>query len=231
MPLIVLEGPEGAGKTTQLRMLAEWLSAARKTVVAVREPGGTPVGDEIRKILLDHPSSDIVPRAESLLFMASRAQLVERELKPALAAGAMVLLDRFFLSTYAYQVAGRGLPHEEVGAANRLATAELRPDVTVLLSLPVEEGLARVRSRGPHDRMERADAAFHERVARAFGEFATKEWLAAHPEAGPVVTVDGHGTVDDVFTRVLAALAKRWPGTFAEGMDRLATRDSRGGRS
>src|SRR6185503_12936805 len=157
MPLIVLEGPEGAGKTTQLRLLAEWLSGAGQTVVAVREPGGTPLGDEIRKLLLEDPSSDIVPRAESLLFMASRAQLLERKIKPALEQGAIVLLDRFFLSTYAYQVAGRGLPHEEIGSANRLATGELRPDLTLLLMLPVEEGLQRAGARAPHDRIERAD--------------------------------------------------------------------------
>jgi dTMP kinase len=214
MPLIVLEGPEGAGKTTQLKKLAESLVAIGKTVVAVREPGGTPLGDEIRRLLLD-PSSDIAPRTESLLFMASRAQLVERAINPALASGAIVLLDRFFLSTYAYQVAGRGLPYEEVGAANRLATGALRPDVTVLLSLPVQEGLGRAKQRGPHDRMERSDAAFHERVSRAFQEFATKEWQAAHPEAGPVVTVDARGSVEDVFARVRATLEKRWPGTFA----------------
>ncbi|HEY8174534.1 MAG TPA: dTMP kinase [Gemmatimonadaceae bacterium] len=214
MPLIVLEGPEGAGKTTQLRLLAERLTAAGKNVVAVREPGGTPLGDEIRRLLLD-PSSDIAPRAESLLFMASRAQLVEREITPALASGAIVLLDRFFLSTFAYQVAGRGLPHEEVGAANRLATGALRPDVTLLLSLPVDEGLTRAKQRGPHDRMERSDAAFHERVERAFQEFATKEWQTAHPESGPVVTVDGRGSVEEVFARVRTALEKRWPGTFA----------------
>ena len=213
MPLIVLEGPEGAGKTTQLRMLAEWLDAAGQTVVVAREPGGTPLGDEIRKMLLEQ-SSDIAPRAESLLFMASRAQLIERELRPALASGAMVLLDRFFLSTYAYQVAGRGLPHEEVGAANRLATAELRPDVTLLLSLRAQEGLSRAKARGPHDRMERADAAFHERVARAFQEFATKEWQVAHPEAGPIVTVDGRGSVEEVFSRLLGTLRQRWPGNF-----------------
>jgi len=214
MPLIVLEGPEGAGKTTQVRLLAEWLAKAGKTVVAVREPGGTTVGDEIRKILLDHPASDIVPRAESLLFMASRAQLVEREIQPALESGRIVLLDRFFLSTYAYQVAGRGLPHEDVRAANRLATTDLRPDVTILLSLPVEEGLKRARDRGPHDRIERSDAAFHESVAKAFRDFATVEWQKAHPEAGPVVTVDARGTVEEVFSRVLAALSQRWPETF-----------------
>jgi dTMP kinase len=215
MPLIVLEGPEGAGKTTQVRLLAEWLGAAGKQVVAFREPGGTPVGDEIRKILLEHPASDIVPRAESLLFMASRAQLVERQITPKLGEGGFVLLDRFFLSTYAYQVAGRGLPHDQIVAANRLATADLRPDVTVLLSLSVKEGMARVTKRGTHDRIEQAEAEFHDRVGKAFAEFATKEWQRAHPEAGPVVTVDGSGDVQAVFDRVRTALDKRWPGTFA----------------
>jgi len=213
MPFIVLEGPEGAGKTTQLRLLAEWLTEAGETVVAVREPGGTPLGDEIRRLLLE-PSSDIAPRAESLLFMASRAQLIEREITPALEKGATVLLDRFFLSTYAYQVAGRGLPHEEIGSANRLATSALRPDVTLLLTLPGEEGLKRAGARGPSDRIERADAAFHERVSRAFEEFATRDWQRAHPEAGPVVTVDARGTTDEVFARVVATLQQRWPGTF-----------------
>src|SRR5688572_27721193 len=195
-------------------MLSEWLSARGQTVVAVREPGGTPLGDEIRRVLLD-PQSDIVPRAESLLFMASRAQLVEREIVPALEAGATVLLDRYFLSTYAYQVAGRGLPHEEIVAANRLATSSLRPELTLLLSLPVGDGLARAAKRGGPDRMERADAAFHDRVARAFADFATAEWQAAHPEAGPVVIVNAQGSVKDVFARVLGSLDQRWPGTFS----------------
>jgi dTMP kinase len=213
MPLVVLEGPEGAGKTTQVRLVAEWLGSAGVQVVAVREPGGTPLGDEIRRLLLD-PASDVTARAESLLFMASRAQLVEREIAPVLAKGLFVLLDRFFLSTYAYQVAGRGLPQEQIGVANRLATADLRPDLTLLLSLPVKEGLQRAKARGPHDRMERAEAEFHERVSSAFEEFCTRDWQAAHPEAGPVVTVDARGSVDEVFARVLAALGKRWPETF-----------------
>jgi dTMP kinase len=214
VPLIVLEGPEGAGKTTQVKLLAEALTRAGHDVKTLREPGGTAVGDEIRKILLDHPGSDIVARAESLLYMASRAQLVEKEIAPALAREALVLLDRFFLSTYAYQVAGRGLPYDQVVTANRLATAELRPDVTLLLALPVDEGMKRVSQRGSLDRMERADAGFHERVAKAFAEFATAEWQNAHPEAGPVVTVDAQGDVQQVFGRLQSALERRWPGTF-----------------
>src|SRR5881227_3491928 len=133
--LIVFEGPEGAGKSTQLRLVAEWLGQRGHDVVAVREPGGTVVGDEIRRILLD-PTSDIVPRAEALLFMASRAQLVEREIRPALASGAIVLVDRFFLSTYAYQGVGRGLSEDDLRAANSMATSGLVPDRTLLLTLP-----------------------------------------------------------------------------------------------
>lgn len=203
MPLIVFEGPEGAGKSTQVRLVAEWLSAAGTQVLAVREPGGTPLGDEIRRLLLD-PASDIVPRAEGLLFMASRAQLVERQIAPALARGDTVLVDRFFLSTYAYQVAGRQLMHDTVSAANQFAVAGVRPDLTLLLLVPVEEGLARAASRGggAHDRMEQADAAFHRRVASAFAEYATPEWQTRHPEAGPVVSVDASGTVAEVFGRV-----------------------------
>jgi dTMP kinase len=203
VPLIVFEGPEGAGKTTQVRMLSEWLAANGRSVVATREPGGTPLGDAIRALLLD-PAGHVTPRAEGLLFMASRAQLVEQEIRPKLAAGVTVILDRFFLSTYAYQVAGRGLPHDQIRAANRLATCDLRPDVTLLLTLPIEVGLSRARSRGPADRMERADADFHARVARAFEEFATPEWQRANPEAGPIVPIDATGSVDEVFARVRA---------------------------
>ena len=126
MPLIVLEGPEGAGKSTQIKLLAEALTKAGRKVVALREPGGTPLGEEVRRLVLHETESDVVARAESLLFMAARAQLVEKHILPALQAGHTVLLDRFFLSTYAYQIAGRGLPHDQVMAANRLATTGLR---------------------------------------------------------------------------------------------------------
>jgi len=211
--LIVFEGPEGAGKSTQLRLLADWLGQRGHDVVAVREPGGTIVGDEIRRILLD-PASDIVPRTEALLFMASRAQLVEREIRPALDSGAIVLVDRFFLSTYAYQGDGRGLSEDELRAANRMSTSGLVPDRTLLLTLPPEDGLARAMRRGEHDRMERAELAFHQRVARAFGRFSTPEWQRSHPECGPIELVDAQGTETEVFDRVLIALHARWPETF-----------------
>jgi len=211
--LIVFEGAEGAGKSTQLRLLADWLGSRGRDVVAVREPGGTVVGDEIRRILLD-PNSDIVSRAEALLFMASRAQLVEREIRPALESGAIVLLDRFFLSTYAYQGIGRGLPESDLRAANAIATQGLVPDLTLLLTMPVADGLARAVERGELDRMERAELAFHERVALAFETFTTSDWQAAHPECGPIVLVDATGSEAAVFDRVLGTLRTRWPGTF-----------------
>jgi dTMP kinase len=211
MPLIVLEGPEGAGKSTQIKLLAEALAKAGKKVVSLREPGGTPLGEEVRKVLLHDAALDIVPRAESLLFMAARAQIVEKEVMPALQAGTTVLLDRFFLSTYAYQMAGRGLPHDQVVAANRLATTGLRPDLTILLTMPASEGLARAQKRGARDRMEQADPSFHERVVKAFAEFGTAEWQTANPEAGPIVSVDALGSEREVHERVMRAVSALRP--------------------
>jgi dTMP kinase len=215
--LIVFEGVEGAGKTTQLLRLAARLAAAGVPFDKFREPGGTPLGDEIRRILLD-PSSDLTARAEALLFMASRAELVERQLKPALAAGRMVLLDRFFLSTYAYQIHGRGLDEREVRAANLTATAGLVPHLTILLRFSAEAGVARALQRGMPDRMEQAGAAFHARVADAFERFEQPLWQAGHPETGPILPIDADGTADDVERRILTALAEAVPalrGAFA----------------
>jgi len=216
--LIVFEGAEGAGKSTQLKLLADALGSRGENVVAVREPGGTVLGDEIRRLLLDPAMQlDIVPRAEALLFMASRAQLVEQEIRPALESGAIVLLDRFFLSTYAYQGAGRGLDETDLRSANGVATSGLVPDLVLLLTLPVSEGLSRAAQRGGHDRIEQTELAFHERVSRAFVEFATPEWQREHPECGPVVVVDGAGTEAEVYERIWAELHGRWPGTFPIG--------------
>lgn len=212
--LIVFEGGEGSGKSTQLRLLAESLASAGIAHRCLREPGGTTLGTEVRRLLLER-EWEMDARAEALLFMASRAQLVARELRPALAAGEHVLLDRFFLSTYAYQIGGRGLPEHEVRAANALATAGLVPDLTLLLTFPVADGLARAAERSmAHDRMEREGEGFHQRVAGAFEEFARPEWQRAHPECGPIVSLEAVGSERDVARRVRQALEARWPGTF-----------------
>jgi dTMP kinase len=212
--LIVFEGGEGSGKSTQLRRLADTLTTRGVSHVCLREPGGTTLGAEVRRILLD-PASDITPRAEALLFMASRAELVQREIRPALERGDVVLLDRFFLSTYAYQIAGHGLPEAEVRSANAFATAGLIPDLTLLLTYPVIDGLGRAARRpATPDRMETMGESFHHRVAAGFAEFASDEWQRRHPESGPLVRIDATGTERDVAERVHAALAERWPGTF-----------------
>jgi len=211
--LIVFEGPEGAGKTTQLRRLSERLASDGIQSVAVREPGGTPVGDAIREILLD-PEREITDATEALLFMASRAELTAREIRPSLARGTVVLLDRFFLSTYAYQVAGRGLAEEEVRAANRLATGDLVPDLTLLLDIAPREGLARADARGDRDRMEKSGAEFHDRVGAAFRKFADKRWQDSHPECGPISLIDGTGDENAIFDRVTGVLARAFPKLF-----------------
>src|SRR2546423_15369610 len=211
--LIVLEGAEGAGKTTQIRLLAERLTTAGIQCVAVREPGGTPVGDDIREILLQ-PEQEINASTEALLFMASRAELVNREIVPSLQKGMVVLVDRFFLSTYAYQIVGRRLPEDEIRAANRLATAGLIPDLTLLLDVPVGEGLGRADARGARDRMERADDDFHVRVGNAFREFADQKWQHSHPECGPIKLIDGTGDENTVQHRIVSALMTAFPQPF-----------------
>jgi len=211
--LIVFEGAEGAGKTTQIRLLAERLGAVGVACVAVREPGGTPVGDAIREILL-HPEKEITAATEALLFMASRAELVAREIAPALAEGTVVLVDRFFLSTYAYQIVGRGLSEPEVRAANRLATGGIVPHLTLLLDVQAHEGLGRADARGARDRIERTGDEFHQRVNSAFRQFADPEWQHSHPECGPIKLIDGTDDEMTVHARVSSALATTFPQTF-----------------
>lgn len=165
---IVVEGPDGAGKTTLARRLAERARAARFDVVDVREPGGTPLAEAARRAVLD-ASLAAGPAAELFLMLAARADLVAKVIRPALEAGRVVVSDRFDLSTMAYQMAGRGLPSRPVLAANALATGGLKPDLTLVLDVPAAMGLARLAGagRGP-DRIEQAADGFHERVAAAF---------------------------------------------------------------
>jgi len=165
---VAVEGPEGAGKTSLARALAARLVADGRQVVSVREPGGTPVAEAARKVALKFPH-EMAPAAELFLFLAARADLVEKVIRPALAAGQVVLADRFDLSTMAYQVAGGGLPAAAVAEANRLATTGLVPDITLVLDVPVDVGRQRQRAaRKVQDRFERQDDAFHRRVLEAY---------------------------------------------------------------
>ena len=212
--LIVLEGQESAGKSTQAPRLVRWLGDRGVDAILVREPGGTDAGEKIRELLL-HLPYQLTAAAEALLFMTSRAELVDRVIKPALREGRTVVMDRFFLSTYAYQVAGRGLEEDLVASANALATQGLVADLTLVLTLPVLERRARLDRRGGPDKIERAGDQFHSRVDAAFERFLDPAWQASHPEAGAIVAVNGAGTEDDVLTRIASALADRWPETFA----------------
>ena len=169
---IVVEGPEGAGKSTLVRGINARFLAEGRQVLMVREPGGTPVAEAARKIVLKS-RHDLSPASELFLYLAARADLVEKQIRPALAAGQVVLADRFDLSTRAYQVAGRGLPSDAVQAALQVATGGLTPDLTLVLDVPVEVGRERQRkARKEQDRIERESDAFHNRVLEAYRKAA-----------------------------------------------------------
>jgi len=167
---VVLEGPEGAGKTTLGRELAERFRLAGHEPVTVREPGGTPAAEALRQELL-HADRSWTPERELLYLAAARADLVGQIIRPSLAAGRVVLSDRYDLSTLAYQAAGRGLPLPMVSWVNTAATGGLRPDLTLILDLPSEVGSARQLAAGKHrDRLDREPLEFHQRVAARYRE-------------------------------------------------------------
>jgi dTMP kinase len=179
---ITLEGPEGCGKTTQIQRLAEQLRAAGVPVLLTREPGGTRTGEAIRQLLQhDCSDADMDPRTETLLFCASRAQIVTQVIRPALEQGTCVLCDRFTDSTLAYQGYGRGFNLDELRAMNRFATGGLVPDLTILLDVPVEESFRRLAARSAQsDRIERAAREFHERLRNGYLELAAAEPTRFH---------------------------------------------------
>lgn len=199
--LISIEGGEGAGKTTVFNAIRQFLGDAGLTVVGTREPGGTAVGERIREVLLS-PDHRIVPEAELLLMFASRAQLVQELIRPALAQGHVVLTDRFTDASFAYQGGGRGLPAAHIEALERDFVG-IRPDLTLLLDLGVEQGMARAQSRGQAlDRIEQERTDFFLRVREAYLQRAERE-----PDR--IVLIDASQPQDDVVRQVLAALA-RW---------------------
>jgi len=196
--LITLEGGEGAGKSTVLDAVRERLRAQGIDVAVTREPGGTPLGEAVRAIVLDPKLRDLCAESELLLMFASRAQLVREMIRPALAAGTWVLSDRFTDASYAYQGGGRGLPVERIAELERWAVG-IRPDFTLLLDLPVEDGLARAGHRGEADRIERENREFFERVRKTYRERA-----AAEPVRYRVI--DASRPIDEVRAAACAAV-------------------------
>ncbi|MCW9059450.1 MAG: dTMP kinase [Gammaproteobacteria bacterium] len=165
---ITLEGSEGVGKTSNLAFMERHLREAGREVVVTREPGGTPVGEQIRALLLDPANQAMVSDCELLLMFAARAQHLQEVILPAVARGAWVLCDRFTDATYAYQGGGRGIDPARIAELESWVQSELRPDLTLLLDLPVEIGLARAGERGAPDRFEQEQRAFFERVRQAY---------------------------------------------------------------
>ena len=170
---ITFEGPEGSGKSTQVHALAASLRRQGRRVVTLREPGDTPLGERVRRLLLSPSTGAISPRADAFLYMTARAQLVEAAIKPALQRGAVVICDRFLDATLAYQGYGSGLDVETLRCIGEFATQGMHPDVTILLDLPPIDGLRRIR--GGKDRIERRAAAFHQRVRHGYLALARRE--------------------------------------------------------
>jgi dTMP kinase len=169
---ITIEGGEGAGKSTMMDYAADWLAQAGHRVVKTREPGGTELAEKLREILLDRSHVALSSQAELLLMFASRSQHLSELIRPALARGDTVLCDRFTDATWAYQGGGRGVPRNDIATLEGLVHGDLQPDLTILLDLPVEQGLQRASERSESDRFESESVAFFERVREAYLERA-----------------------------------------------------------
>jgi dTMP kinase len=206
--LITFEGIEGCGKTTQLKLLAEKLRSRGHEVTVTREPGGCAIADRIRAILLDAGNSAMTPMAELLLYGAARAQHVAEVIAPALAAGNIVLCDRFTDATVSYQGYARGLDLQVITELNRLAAGAIRPDHTLLVDCPVEIGLERAMSRinttkgAREERFELESLQFHRRVREGYLTLARQE-----PDR--FIVIDGSGSIEATFSAVLAAVLPR----------------------
>ena len=200
---VTLEGVDGSGKTTQTALLVRALEEVGREVVRLREPGGTAISEQIREILLDPTNSAMCDECELLLYEASRAQLVREVVEPALAAGKVVVCDRYYDSTYAYQAGGRGLADDLVRRANVLGSCGRVPDVTVVFDIEPRVAWGRAIANGA-DRLEAAGLSFQEKVRAAYLRLAAEE-------PARVRVVDADGTIDEVNARLCAALADVLP--------------------
>lgn len=198
---ITFEGPEGCGKTTQARRLAAALEAEGVSVRLTREPGGTPIAEQVREVLLRPDNAAMLAQTEALLYLAARAQHTAEVIQPALAAGTTVICDRYTDSTLAYQGYGHGLPLAELMRMDAFATGGLRPDLTVYLDLPVAVGLA--RKQGPEwNRLEGQTLAFHERVRAGY-----QALIARAPER--YLVLDAERPIDELAAALTAAVVER----------------------
>jgi dTMP kinase len=197
---ITIEGGEGAGKTTQLAFMRDYLQRAGYRIVVTREPGGTSLGEEIRSLLLGHRHDGMALTTETLLMFAARAEHLEQVIRPALAQDHWVLCDRFTDATYAYQGGGRGLALEQIAALETWVQGNLRPDLTMLFDLPVEVGLARAGKRSVADRFEQEDREFFERVRATYRKRALR-----NPDRYRIV--DANQSVEAVQSEVESTLA------------------------
>jgi dTMP kinase len=201
--LITLEGGEGAGKSTQVTRLAAALERSGLSVVTTREPGGSPAGERIRKLLVEGEPGALAPLTEALLHFAQRAEHIEKTIRPALARGAWVVCDRFADSTMAYQGYGHGLGRAPINSLYRLVCGDLAPALTLIFDVPVEIGLARAaQRRGVETRYERMEVAFHERLRRGFLDIAKRE-----PRRCAVINATQD--VDAVTAQMFATVARR----------------------
>lgn len=192
---ITFEGIDGCGKSTQTALCREWLESLGKTVLLVREPGGTKIGEKIRGLLLDKNNDGMAPMTELFLFEAARAQIVEETIKPALEEGKAVICDRFFDSSFAYQGCARGLGAEMVSRLNKDATGGLAPDITFFLDISVEKAIMRREGRGGEkDRIESAGDSFQEKVRKGF--------IRAASEDKRIVTIDASDTPEVIFKQI-----------------------------
>lgn len=199
--LIVFEGIEGAGKTTQIQQTSDWLKSwLSQRVLMTREPGGTALGERLREVLL--ADAWVSDTSELLLYAADRAQHIQEFIQPALKAGNIILCDRFTDSTLAYQGYGRGLSLDLIDRLNQIATQGIKSDVTLWLDVDVETGLERMRQRGKIDRMEKADLAFHHRVQQGFQTLANTD-----PER--IIRIDANLPADQVQAQIRVALDSR----------------------
>lgn len=194
-----MEGIEGAGKSSNLEFIRHRLEEAGREVLFTREPGGTPLGEEIRQLLLGHKHVGMADDTELLLMFAARAEHLEQKIRPALEAGIWVLCDRFTDASYAYQGGGRGIDRERIAGLESWVQGELRPDLTLLLDLPVEIGLERAGRRSDPDRFEQEQAQFFERVRNAYLEIAWKE-------AGRVKVIDASRPLYEVQAKIADVL-------------------------